>query len=389
MKFYGDLHVHVARSLKGVPVKIAASKNLTVLNILEKSISKGIDIVGIVDSISPVILEELKGYIQDGILVPLEGGGLKYKNKVTLILGGEMEIGKEGKGSPHLICYFKDIESISSFSKEISRYIKNINLSSQRVNLTSIQVVEVAKKYEGLVIPAHVFTPFKSYYGNCIDRLKDVFKDFYKYIYGVELGLSADSDMGDQIEELHKKTFLSNSDAHSLEKIGREFNAFDIEEANFEEIFLAIKRERGREIVENYGLNPKLGKYHRTFCLDCGYIAKEKPPVKRCLKCGSSNIVMGVKDRIEELKDHDTKHPPFRPPYRYQIPLEFIPNIGRRTVERLINSFGNELYALHHASYEELEKVVGPSNALNILKAREGKLDFSAGGGGIYGKVSL
>ena len=389
MRFYGDLHVHVARSIKGAPVKIAASKNLTVLNILEKSILKGIDIVGIVDGASPLILEELKEYIQEGILFSLEEGGFRYKNKVTLILGSEIEIGKEEKGSPHLTCYFRDIESISLFSQEISKYIKNINLSSQRVNLTSVQVVEIAEKYSGVVIPAHVFTPFKSYYGSSTDRLKYVFKDFYQYIYGVELGLSADSDMADQIEELQNKTFLSNSDAHSLEKIGREFNVFDIKEANFEEISLAIKREKGREIVKNYGLNPKLGKYHRTFCLDCGYIAKEEPPVKKCLKCGSSNIVLGVKDRIEEIKDYDTKHPLFRPLYVYQIPLEFIPNIGRKTIEKLVNYFGSELYALHEAAYEELEKVVGTSNALNILKAREGKLEVSAGGGGIYGKVTI
>ncbi|MGH2330283.1 endonuclease Q family protein [Thermoanaerobacter mathranii] len=388
MRFYGDLHVHVARS-KGAPIKIATSKNLTVLNILEKSILKGIDIVGIVDAASPLVLEEIKEYVQEGTLFPLEEGGLRYKNKVTLILGCEIEIGKEEKGSPHLTCYFKDIESISLFSQEISKYIKNINLSSQRINLTSVQVVEIAEKYNGVVIPAHVFTPFKSYYGSCTDRLEYVFKDFYQFIYGIELGLSADSDMADQIEELKDKTFLSNSDAHSLEKIAREFNVFDVKEANFEEILLAIKREKGREIIKNYGLNPKLGKYHRTFCLDCGYIAREKPPVKKCLKCGSANIVLGVRDRVEEIKDYDTTHPSFRPLYIYQIPLEFIPNIGKKSIEKLVNYFGSELYALHEAAYEELEKVVGTSNALNILKAREGKLEVSAGGGGIYGKVTI
>ncbi len=68
MKFYGDLHVHVARS-KGAPIKIATSKNLTVLNILEKSILKGIDIVGIVDAASPLVLEEIKEYVQEGTII--------------------------------------------------------------------------------------------------------------------------------------------------------------------------------------------------------------------------------------------------------------------------------------------------------------------------------
>ncbi|AIS52403.1 hypothetical protein TKV_c12320 [Thermoanaerobacter kivui] len=389
MKCHVDLHVHLGRSATGVPIKIAASKNLTVLNILERCMIKGIDVVGIVDGASPPILEELKKYVEEGILSLIDGGGLRYKDKVTLILGSEIEIAKEGRGSPHLICYFKNLEKISKFSHEISKYVKNINLSSQRCSLKSAEVFEIANRFEGIVIPAHVFTPFKSYYGSTTDRLSYVFKDYYQYIHALELGLSADSDMADQIEELADKTFLSNSDAHSLEKIGREFNVFDIEEANFEEILLALKRQGGRKIAKNYGLNPKLGKYHRTFCLDCGYIATEDPPIKKCLRCGSNNVVLGVKDRIMEIRDYETRHPHFRPDYVYQIPLEFVPNIGKKTIEKLLNHFGNELYALHYASYEELEKVIGPLNASNILKARNGEIEISSGGGGIYGKVTI
>ena len=389
MKIYGDLHIHIGRTEKGISVKVAASKDLTVLNILERSLLKGINVVGIVDCASPPVIHEIKRHCEEGVLSCIEGGGLKYKGKVTLILGSEIEIGGEEEGSPHLIGYFKSIEDIFSFSEKIGKYMKNIRLSSQRVSLNSEQAVEVIKSCNGIAVPAHVFTPFKSYYGSCTDRLHKVFKDRYKEIEAVELGLSADSDMADQIEELSLKIFLSNSDAHSLNKIGREFNVFEVEEANFEEILMALKREKGRKVVKNYGLDPKLGKYHRTFCLECGYIAKETPPVRRCPRCGSDKVLMGVRDRIEEIKDYDTRHPDFRPPYIYQIPLEFIPNIGKRTVEKLVHHFGSELYALHEASYEDLEKVVGEKNALNILKARNGELTVSSGGGGIYGKVLL
>jgi uncharacterized protein (TIGR00375 family) len=389
MKVYADLHVHVGRTEEGIFIKVSASRNLTLLNILEKSIFKGIDIVGVVDCASPHLISEIKKYQDEGILSALEGGGMRYKDRVTLILGSEIEIGGEEKGSPHLIAYFKTLEDISLFSEKISRYMKNVNLSSQRVNINSQEAVEIMKSCNGIPVPAHVFTPFKSYYGSSTDRLNKVFKDFCNEIDAVELGLSADSDMADQIAELSSKTFLSNSDAHSLEKIAREFNVLEIEEANFEEVLLALRREKGRKVLKNYGLDPKLGKYHRTFCLECGYIAKEPPPVTKCPKCGSERVVMGVRDRIEQIKDHDTIHPPFRSPYIYQIPLEFIPNIGKKTIKKLVDYFGSELYALHEATYEELKKAVGEKIALNILKARNGEISIAAGGGGIYGKVFL
>lgn len=389
MIFYADLHVHIGRSSRGKPVKITASKDLTVLNILEMCIKKGIDIVGIVDAASPEVLKDLNQYIENGILMPNSGGGLKYKEKITLILGSEVEIGAEDKGSPHILCFLKELKTMQIFSNILSNYTKNINLSSQRCNLKSIDLFNIVNELGGFVVPAHVFTPFKSYYGNTTDRLSYVFKEHFENIYAIELGLSADSDMADQIKELKTKTFLSNSDAHSLQKIGREFNVFDIKENNFEEILLALKMLSNRKIIKNYGLNPELGKYHRTYCLDCNHINSSEPPVYKCLNCGSENVVFGVKDRITEIKDQETMHPQFRSEYVYQIPLEFIPKIGKKTIEKLIKIFGSELYALHYADFNDLEKAIGTLNAMNIIKARNGGFKVMTGGGGIYGKIAL
>ncbi len=86
-----------------------------------------------------------------------------------------------------------------------------------------------------------------------------------KKIPAIELGLSADTEIADKLKELAKYTFLTNSDAHSLPKIGREYNIIELEEANFKEILLALQRKDGRSITANYGLDPKLGRYHRTF----------------------------------------------------------------------------------------------------------------------------
>ena len=90
-------------------------------------------------------------------------------------------------------------------------------------------------------VPAHVFTPFKSYYGNCTKRLERIFKEKYDRIFAIELGLSSDTYLADTISELKKKNFLTNSDAHSLPKIAREYNKLKVQNINFKEVFKAIK----------------------------------------------------------------------------------------------------------------------------------------------------
>ncbi|SNX55387.1 endonuclease Q family protein [Thermoanaerobacterium sp. RBIITD] len=387
MYFNADLHVHIGRTKSGRPVKITASAQLTPLNILEKCTKKGIDIVGIVDCAVPEILNEFEDMIKSNLLEPLEGGGLLYKNKVVLMLASEIEIGGELKGSPHILCFLKDLKSMRAFSNTISKYIKNINLSSQRCKLNSIEVYKIVNDLGGFVVPAHVFTPFKSYYGSTTNRLSFVFKEYFNDIKAIELGLSSDTDMADEISELGDKIFLSNSDAHSLQKIGREFNIFNIDKPDFENIKASLGTNSKNNIVKNYGLNPSLGKYHRTFCLDCNRVSQDVPPVYKCIFCNSQNIVFGVKDRITEIKDQNTIHPMFRPEYIYQIPLEFIPGIGPKTMEKLLNEVGTEIYVLHEAPYEILKNTIGENLASNIFNARYGKVKLKVGGGGNYGKI--
>lgn len=82
------------------------------------------------------------------------------------------------------------------------------------------------RKYNGVLIPAHAFTPHKSFYGNCTSRLERIFKEEFNKIFAIELGLSADTELADQISELETRTFVTNSDAHSLPKIAREYNKY-------------------------------------------------------------------------------------------------------------------------------------------------------------------
>lgn len=189
----------------------------------------------------------------------------------------------------------------------MSHHIKNITLSTQRSDLSGYELIDIVEKYHGILIPAHVFTPHKSYYGNCTDRLENIFREKFDKIFAIELGLSSDTYLADTIAELETRTFLTNSDAHSLPKIAREYNKMLVQDVSFKEIVKALKNEDDRKVVANYGLDPKLGKYHRTYCDDCESTIETKEPVDICPKCGSKNITFGVFDRIELIKDKQKK----------------------------------------------------------------------------------
>ena len=393
-EIFADLHVHIGRSEAGKPIKITAARSLNFANIAKECADrKGINIVGIIDCASPYVIEDIEKFLETGDAYELEDGGIIYKDKVCILLGSEVETSEKGRngkcGAAHNVCFFPHLSDIKGFSQEMSTHIKNITLSTQRSNVSGYELIDIVEKYNGILIPAHVFTPFKSYYGNCTDRLKDIFKEKYDKIFAVELGLSSDTFLADMISELEDKTFVTNSDAHSLPKIAREYNKMLVGDISFKEVVKALKNEDGRKIIANYGLDPKLGKYHRTHCDNCDCTIETREPVEVCPKCGSNKVTFGVFDRIELIKDKETtKSPSNRPPYIYQIPLSFIPGVGGKTIEKLLDSFETEINILHKLSEDDIESVVGEKVAKNIVNAREGNIKVESGGGGNYGKVT-
>lgn len=392
-EIFADLHVHIGRSESGKPIKITGARSLNFANIAKECVEKkGINMVGIIDCASPYVIEDIEKFLREGEAVEIPDGGIIYKDKVCIILGSEIEtseINDNGKtGSAHNLCYFPRLEDIKNFSLEMSTHIKNITLSSQRADISAYELIDIVEKYNGILIPAHCFTPHKSFYGNCTSSLRRIFKEKYDKILAIELGLSSDTALADKISELESKTFLTNSDAHSLPKIAREYNKIQLQDISFKEFIQALKNENGRKIVANYGLDPKLGKYHRTYCEVCNKRIEGKAPVTKCDSCDSRIITMGVFDRIEIIKDKDnTESPEFRPEYIYQIPLTFIPGLGNKTVDKLLNHFGTEMTILHKVSKDDIEAVVGNKIANNIILAREGKMHIIEGGGGLYGQV--
>ena len=394
-EIFADLHVHIGRSENGKPIKITGARSLNFSNIAKECEErKGINVVGIIDCASPYVIEDIENFLKRGDAYELEDGGIIYKDKVCIILGSEVETSEKGRngksGAAHNLCYFPHLKDIKGFSNELSYHLKNITLSTQRTDLSGYELIDMVERYNGILIPAHVFTPHKSYYGNCVDRLKDIFKEKFDKIFAIELGLSSDTFLADMISELETRTFLTNSDAHSLPKIAREYNKMQVEDISYKEIVKAIKNEDGRKILANYGLDPKLGKYHRTYCDDCDKPIETKEPVEICPICGGKNVTFGVFDRIELIKDKkETKSPKNRPPYIYQIPLGFIPGVGNKTIDKLLNTFETEMNILHKLSKDDIEAVVGLKVADSIESARSGNIKVQSGGGGNYGKVSV
>ena len=393
-EIFADLHVHIGRSEKGKPIKITAARSLNFANIAKECADrKGIQVVGIIDCASPYIIEDIEEFLAQGEAYEIEDGGIIYKDKVCILLGSEIEtseINDEGKtGSAHNLCYFPKLADIKGFSNEMQGHIRNMTLSSQRADISAYDLIDIVEKYNGILIPAHAFTPHKSFYGNCTDRLSKIFKEKFDKIFAIELGLSSDTYLADTISELETRTFLTNSDAHSLPKIAREYNKLAVEDISFKEFVKALKNEDGRHIIANYGLDPKLGKYHRSYCEMCDKPIEGKAPVIKCDTCDSSKMVMGVFDRIEIIKDKEkTKSPSFRPPYVYQIPLTFMPGVGGKTIDKLLAHFETEMNILQKASFDDIEAVVGSKTAQIVTNAREGKMKVQAGGGGVYGKVT-
>ncbi|MGD6962090.1 endonuclease Q family protein [Fictibacillus phosphorivorans] len=380
------MHIHIGASQTGKAIKITGSRSLTLRNILRVAKHvKGMDVIGIIDCHSPEVLQELKELAQNGYLQELEEGGLLIDG-LTLIPGAEIEINDEHcKGPIHVLVYMPSLATMESLSAWLTPRMKNIHLSSQRMYGSALELQEFVKNAGGLFIPAHIFTPFKSLYGKGVDSsLMEVLDP--ALIDGVELGLSSNTEMASRLEELSPFTFLTNSDAHSLEKIAREYQMLSLKKPSFKEFKMALQGKNGREIIANYGLNPYLGKYYNSVCETCFEVYP--PNSVNCVKCGSKKFIKGVNDRINELQGTRTSKVN-RPPYIHQIPLEFIPGLGPKSLVKLREAIGTDMDIIHSSTQSQLEEIVKPAIAEQILSARNGELSVQIGGGGTYGKVIL
>lgn len=382
---YADLHIHIGRSKDGLPVKITASKKMTFTEVIHEAYHrKGLQMIGVIDAHSPPVQQEILEGLESGEFTEHPDGGIQYQG-VTCLLGAEIEIQEDQMKPAHVLAYFPTLAKMINFSKWLVQSMKNIQLSTQRLYQPVEALIEQVLQRGGVLIPAHIFTPFKSVLGSATNRLSNLFPS--GSIAAVELGLSSDTLLADQISELHAYPFLTNSDAHSLQNIGREYNEFRMREASFAEWIKVLKREDGRRIIANYGLNPRLGKYYRSRCLSCDHLWSAGKKIEQCPACGSEKKVMGVRDRIQALSDDVSSAPPDRPPYIYQIPLPMFPKLGKKTLQKLYEQVGTEMVILHHATKEEIAKASNDRLADQILRSREQRLALIEGGGGKFGRI--
>jgi uncharacterized protein (TIGR00375 family) len=394
-----DLHIHSLYSM-------ATSKNMVINTIASESKLKGLDLVGTGDAFHPEWLQIIKDSTE-----PSKTGIYSVKecdddsqtrliksvdrpeteaNKCKFILTAEVE----DRNRVHQLLILPSIESAYKIREELPSKNKDKE-GRPRVDMNGAELMDLIRDYKGLIGPAHAFTPWTSIYKE-FDSIYDCYNDTPDFL---ELGLSADSNMADRIEELQDIPFLSNSDAHSPwpHRLGREFNEIEIKELTYDSFKDAI---RSKKVVGNYGFDPRLGKYHETGCVRCYEtipIVKARELKMRC-PCGGL-IKKGVKDRIGDIaKWHEPHHPEFRPQYTHILPLAEIISLvhgkGITTVyvqkiwKELVQTFGSEIEVLIYAPLDEIART--ESKLADVINSfRKNTLNIQPGSGGHYGQIML
>ena len=150
------------------------------------------------------------------------------------------------------------------------------------------------------------------------DSLKECFGDLAGHIFAVETGLSSDPRMNSRVKFLDGLTLISNSDAHSPSKLGREANLLNTDKS-YQGMFEAIKSRKGFEgTIEFF---PEEGKYHLDGHRHCGIRydpAETQRNEGRCPVCGNP-LTVGVLHRLSALADKNESTP--ASPFEYIVPL--------------------------------------------------------------------
>ena len=369
---------------------MAVSQKMTLPVLSKEAAKKGVDVVGTGDCLHPTWLKEIKE------MQKIDEGTFEL-NKTRFILTTEVE----DRNRVHHLLFFPSVCSVEEFIEKIKDKT-NLEIDGRpKLHLNGEQIAEHARDVGAIIGPSHAFTPWTAMYAYH-DSLKSCYGNLTDYVSFVELGLSADSDYADRIKELKRLTFLTNSDAHSASpmRLAREFNRFEIEEANFENIKNAILRKKGK-IILNVGLPPQEGKYNESACIKCykHYTIREAVMKKWKCVCGG-RIKKGVKDRIEELSDYPVpEHPDYRPEYLHLIPLSEIIAKALNTTpltksvfaewNNLIKKFGNEVNVLVDADMDKIKENTNEKIAGAIQAFRDNKVIIHPGGGGRYGRIEL
>ncbi len=414
MTFYADLHVHSRFSR-------ATSRNLDLEHLAVWARKKGIGVVGTGDFTHPAWRAELKEQLvpaEPGLfrlradleraverqLPPACAGGLAA---VRFMLSVEIStIYKKGDKTRkiHHLVYCPDFDSADRLVAALSR-IGNLHSDGRPIlGLDSRHLLEMTLESGpgSYLVPAHVWTPWFAALGSKsgFDAVDDCYGDLAPHIFAVETGLSSDPPMNWRVSSLDRFRLMSNSDAHSPEKLGREVCVFHTEMDYF-----ALRR--ALETGEGYGgtleFFPEEGKYHLDGHRNCN-VRLEPDETRgldgRCPACGKP-LTVGVMHRVEDLADraHDEAPPDTAGDTRGLIPLpEILGEIHRvgpkskrvaQDYEGLLARLGPELQLLNSVPLEDIGPVAPSLVAEAVARLRRREVIREAGYDGVYGTIRL
>ena len=415
MKLVADLQIHSKYSR-------AVSPQMVLENLDKWAKIKGINVLGTGDLTHPLWLKEIKQKLE-----PAEPGLFKLKKEYKVDSLGKLNDGSEprfmltgeisciySKGGKvrrvHHLYLVPDIATAEKINAKLS-FIGNLKSDGRPIlGLDSKKFLEICLESSSdvMVIPAHAWTPWFSIFGSKsgFDSIEECFDDLSKYIYAIETGLSSDPAMNWRLSMLDKVSIVSNSDSHSLTRIGREANVFDTE-LDYYKIIEVIKSKDPKKFLYTIEFFPEEGKYHYDGHRDCKVCLKPEQSKKTnflCPKC-KRPLTIGVLARVDELADRPDgfKTAGFIP-YKNIIPLDQIiaDSIGlgntgntgwpKKVVieyEKLINYFGNEFNVLLESGKEDLKKATLSEIAEGVVKVREQKVHIEPGYDGEYGKIKI
>ena len=399
MKFVGDFHIHSKYAR-------ATSPDMNLENLDTWAKIKGIKVISTGDFTHPAWFAELKEKLE-----PAEPGLYKLKGSevgTRFILTTEISCmyTKNGKGRRvHLILFAPSLEVVEKLNIQLGLRgnIKSDCRPILGMDAKEVGMIVLDASPECLVIPAHAWTPWFAVFGSKsgFNSLQECFDEYAQHIYAIETGLSSDPAMNWRLSALDNITLISNSDSHSLAKIGREANVFDTE-VSYPAIAEAIKTKDASKFLFTVEFFPEEGKYHYDGHRACGVSMKPEESKQHnniCPKC-KRPLVIGVMNRVAELADREEGFKPENAiPYKSLIPLEEIIadafGVGvaskrvRQEYEKLLETVGNEFYILLDAQADALRSATLPEIAEGIIRVREGKVSIEPGYDGEYGKIEI
>jgi len=409
MLFHADLHIHSKYSR-------ATSRDLDLEHLAFWAARKGISVVATGDCVHPAWLAEMKDKLVatgDGLFAlkpEIEAEVWKTlppscRTPVRFMLSTEIStIYKKGERTRkvHHLIYVPDFETADRLAASLGR-IGNIASDGRPIlGLDSRDLLEVAlaSGQHSYLVPAHIWTPWFSALGSQsgFDSIQACYGDLSHRIFAVETGLSSDPAMNWRVSSLDRYRLISNSDAHSPAKLGREATRFSCAPD-----FFAIRRalETGDGYEGTVEFFPEEGKYHLDGHRACGVRLEPAETVAhdgRCPVCGN-RVTVGVAHRVEMLADRkEAGAPPTAGTVKSLVPLpEILSEILRsgdtsqgvtRAYDRATAELGAEFSILQDVPTEDITRV-HPLLGEAVGRLRSGAVIRQAGYDGEYGVIRL